>query len=75
MCQTGGQSRNQIEQDEPGGAETILNVVSEYPQIQHVPQQMEDAAVHEHGGQERQGGEILTMSIPYFEKVSEMDWK
>ena len=34
----------------------FFNVVAEYPQVQHIPDEVHPAAMHEHGGEYRHGG-------------------
>src|SRR3972149_251069 len=45
----GGDAHDQVEDDEPDSAEDVLDVVAEDPEEPHVPDQVEPAAVHEHG--------------------------
>lgn len=41
----------EIEHDEPHVAERVLDVVAEYPEVEHVPREVKKAAVQEHGGE------------------------
>ena len=44
----GGSAAHQIEHDKAPVAHCIFDIVTEYPEIQHVPKQMHPAAMQEH---------------------------
>jgi hypothetical protein len=48
VCERRCDARDEIEDREPDPAETVLNVVPEDPQEQHVETEVEDVPVHEH---------------------------
>lgn len=56
LDQARSQPAKYIEKDKPEGAEKILYVVPEYPQEQHVAQEMEQAPMEKHGGKQGEGG-------------------
>ena len=50
MCESGEDPANQIEDKIAYVPETILNVVAKDLEKQHVPEDVRQAAMHEHGG-------------------------
>ncbi len=49
MSQTRSQSGKKIKEDKPERPQIILDVVSEYPKIEHIPEEMENSSMQEHG--------------------------
>jgi hypothetical protein len=54
MGQACSQARKKIEKDESERPQEILNVITEYPEIEHVPEKVEKAPVEEHGSDQGQ---------------------
>ena len=44
---------DQIKQQKPERTEIVLDVVAENPEIEHIAENMQPAAMHEHGGEDR----------------------
>ena len=55
LGQAGEGPAEQVEAEEPGPPEAVLDVVAEDPQVEHVAEQVEPAAVEELAGDERRG--------------------
>src|SRR5206468_1951635 len=53
MAGPGGETAEQVEGDEAGPPEPILDVVAEDPQVEHVADQVDPAAVQEHARDDR----------------------
>ena len=49
MAQSRDGSADKVEEDKAKPAQNIFNIVSEYPEVKHVPSQMPDSCMHEHG--------------------------
>jgi hypothetical protein len=48
VCQARAQTGEKIKKDKPERAQIILDVISEYPEIEHVSEKMENASVQKH---------------------------
>ena len=55
LRQAGQRAAEQVEAEEPEPPEAVLDVVAEDPQVQHVAEQVQPAAVQELAGHERRG--------------------
>jgi len=55
LHQGGEKAGNEIEEEKPKMTEGVLDVISEYPKVKHVSQKVHEAAMEEHGGENRQG--------------------
>ncbi len=51
MCVGREHAAEEVEQEEPQMSEPVFDVVAEYPEIEHVPADMQQSAVHKHGGE------------------------
>ncbi len=40
----------EIEKNEPHMSKPVLDIIAEYPEIDHVADDMQQSAMHEHGG-------------------------
>ena len=56
MAQARPQAAHQVKYDKFKPAQIIFDVIAEYPQEQHVAQQVPQGAVHEHGCKESKKG-------------------
>src|SRR5690625_4145163 len=54
LSRSRGEAAEQIKREERPGAEAMLYVVAKDPQVEHVAEQMQISAVHEHGCYQRQ---------------------
>ncbi len=68
--QAGDDTADQVEGQESGGAHRPLDVVTEYPQVEHVASQVHPATVEEHRREERgperqrdEGRQIVTHAV------------
>ncbi len=52
----GANTAEEVENDEADMAEPILDIVAEYPQVEHIAPEVEQTSVHEHGGKDSKGG-------------------
>src|ERR1019366_2337842 len=55
----GGAAAQQVEQQELGGTQNVLDIVAEDPQEPHVAQHVHPTAVEEHGGEDTQEAELI----------------
>jgi len=55
MRECGHDSAEEIENDKSHMPEPFLDIIAEYPEIEHIPDKMKQSAVHEHGGEYSQG--------------------
>ena len=55
LRQAGERATEQVEAEEPDAAEAVLDVVAEDPQVEHVAEQVQPAAVQELAGHEGRG--------------------
>lgn len=55
MRHTRAQSGKKIKEDKPERSQIILDVVPEYPQIEHIPDEMEKSSVQKHGCEQGEG--------------------
>jgi hypothetical protein len=53
ICST--HAAKKIKKDETHMSKTVFDIVTEYPQIQHVPAEMEQATMHKHGRKDCHG--------------------
>ena len=43
----------EVKKDKSEMAEPVFDIVTEDPEVEHIAEDMENAAMHEHGGEER----------------------
>ena len=54
MEQCGSDPAKEVKEDESEMPETVLDIVAEDPEVEHIAEDMEKSAMHEHGSEERE---------------------